>query len=157
MGTNVARTDLLIRVEPREVFDAFVDPRRIEEFWLRRASGPLEPGAVVDWEFMAAGSAERVSVREVTPPRRIRFAWSDGIDVDIRIDLFDNAASRVWVEASGFDDGSADQAVAAAAGFTIVLCDLKSLLETGRSGNMVRDKAILLDADAGTQSEDAAT
>jgi uncharacterized protein YndB with AHSA1/START domain len=149
MGTPVARTDLLIRVEPHEVFDAFVDPRRIEQFWLRHASGPLAAGAVVDWEFMAAGSRERVSVTEVAPPRRIRFSWSDGIDVDIRIDPFDADGSRVWVEASGFaGDGAADMAVAAAAGFTIVLCDLKSLLETGRSGNMVRDKAILLDADS---------
>jgi uncharacterized protein YndB with AHSA1/START domain len=156
MGTNVARTDLLIRADPQEVFDAFVDPRRIETFWLRRASGALEPGAVVDWEFMAAGSFERVSVLEVTPPCRIRFSWSDGIDVDIRIDPFGGGASRVWVEASGFDDGPADQAVAAAAGFTIVLCDLKSLLETGTSGNMVRDKAILLDADADAGAGDTA-
>ena len=154
MGTNVARTDLFIRVAPREVFDAFVEPRRIEEFWLRNASGPLEPGAVVDWEFMAAGSRERVSVTEVTSPRRIRFSWSDGIDVDIRIDPFESDGSRVWVEASGFAGDGVDTAVAAAAGFTIVLCDLKSLLETGRSGNMVRDKAILLDADA--DSGDAA-
>jgi uncharacterized protein YndB with AHSA1/START domain len=149
MGTNVARTDLLIRAEPHEVFHAFVEPRRIEQFWLRRASGRLESGAVVDWEFMAADSRERVSVTEVTPPRRIHFSWSDGIDVDIRIDPFDGDGSRVWVEASGFaGDGAADMAVGAAAGFTIVLCDLKSLLETGRSGHMVRDKAILIDADA---------
>jgi hypothetical protein len=85
----------------------------------------------------------------VTPPRRIRFSWSDGIDVDIRIDPFDVGASRVWVEARGFaGERAADMAVAAAAGFTIVLCDLKSLLETGQSGHMVRDKAILLDADS---------
>jgi uncharacterized protein YndB with AHSA1/START domain len=149
MATFAARTDLLIRADPAEVFDAFVDPRRIEMFWLRRSSGPLAAGAVVDWEFMAAGSRERVTVAEATAPDRIRFRWSDGIDVDVRIAAFDERGSRVWIVATGFEgpDG-ADQAVAAAAGFTIVLCNLKALLETGRSGNMVRDKAVLLDADA---------
>jgi hypothetical protein len=29
-------------------------------------------------------------------------------------------------------------------GFTIVLCDLKTLLESGRSANLVRDKAELI-------------
>ena len=38
-------------------------------------------------------------------------------------------------------------AVNATEGFTIVACDLKSLLETGRSGNMARDKAVLISAE----------
>jgi uncharacterized protein YndB with AHSA1/START domain len=151
MSTSVARTDLLIRADPAEVFRAFVDPRRIEMFWLRRASGPLTEGAVVDWEFMAAGSREQVTVTEVTAPHQIRYSWSSGIDVDVRIDPFPASSSRVWVVASGFEgDEAVDQAIAATAGFTIVLCDLKSYLETGRSGNMVRDKAVLLDSDAAT-------
>ncbi|MEP7276850.1 MAG: hypothetical protein ABI812_10875, partial [Betaproteobacteria bacterium] len=39
-----------------------------------------------------------------------------------------------------------DGSQAATEGFTIVLCDLKCLLETGQSGNMVRDKAALISA-----------
>ena len=38
------------------------------------------------------------------------------------------------------------EAVATTEGFAIVLCDLKSLLETGKSGGMVRDKAVLIAA-----------
>ncbi len=57
-------------------------------------------------------------------------------------------ATRVAVTARGFEgDEATEQAVAATAGFTVVLCDLKAFLETGRSGNMVRDKAVLIDAD----------
>lgn len=37
----------------------------------------------------------------------------------------------------------AAQAVDATEGFPIALCDLKCLLETGRSGKTVRDKASL--------------
>lgn len=46
---------------------------------------------------------------------------------------------------AGFSDTDvAAQAINATEGFTIVVCDLKSLLEAGRVGNMVRaaEKAI---------------
>jgi hypothetical protein len=36
--------------------------------------------------------------------------------------------------------------VNATEGFTIVLCDLKTLLESGRSANLVRSKAALIAA-----------
>ena len=39
------------------------------------------------------------------------------------------------------------QAANLAEGFAIVLCDLKTLLESGRSANLVRDKAELITRD----------
>jgi hypothetical protein len=65
-------------------------------------------------------------------------------------DRHENDATRVEIVVSGFsgDDRTA-QAVAATEGFAIVLCDLKSLLETGKSGGMVRDKALLIAGDMG--------
>ncbi len=48
------------------------------------------------------------------------------------------------VVASGFKEVA--QAVGAAEGFSIVLCDLKTLLESGTSANLVRDKAELIAA-----------
>ena len=36
------------------------------------------------------------------------------------------------------------QATGTVEGFAIVLCDLKTLLETGESANLVRDKAALI-------------
>jgi hypothetical protein len=54
----------------------------------------------------------------------------------------------VEVVVSGFSGkDSMAQAVNATKGFAIVLCDLKSLLETGKSGGMVRDKALLIAED----------
>jgi uncharacterized protein YndB with AHSA1/START domain len=148
MNHNVARTDLLVRATPRQVFDAFVQPDMIEKFWLRRTSGPLAHGVTVDWEFMAEGSTERVTVTDVRAPNLIAYSWSSGIDVELRLDAFGDDGTRVAVTAGGFEgEDAAAQAVAATAGFTVVLCDLKSFLETGRSGNMVRDKAALIDAD----------
>jgi hypothetical protein len=49
------------------------------------------------------------------------------------------------VQCSGFaGEQSLAVATGTAEGFSIVLCDLKTLLETGRSANLVRDKAELI-------------
>lgn len=59
-------------------------------------------------------------------------------------------ATVARVEVRGFiGRGAASEAVSTTEGFAIVLCDLKSLLETGKSGGMVRDKATLIAAAIG--------
>jgi hypothetical protein len=57
-------------------------------------------------------------------------------------------STKFSVTATGFKGADAPSlAVNATEGFTIVACDLKSFLETGKSGNMVRDKAVLISSD----------
>jgi uncharacterized protein YndB with AHSA1/START domain len=144
-----AETDQLIRCSQQVVYDAFTDDEVLTQFWLRRASGSLTVGGSVEWDFMAAESTESVVATELSPPHVIRFGWSDGIDVMIRIEPFDDSSSRVFIEAGPFDgDDGHSRAMAAAVGFTMVLCDLKTLLEGGQSAGIVRDKARLIDADA---------
>ncbi len=62
----------------------------------------------------------------------------------------DHASSRtrVSVEVSGFpSDDAVAQALSATEGFSIVLCDLKTLLESGRSAKLVKAKAELIAAE----------
>jgi uncharacterized protein YndB with AHSA1/START domain len=137
---------MLIRKPPSVVFDAFVNPRTLESFWLKSASGPLEPGATVTWEFMVEGAHDMVTVTEFVQDRTIAFSWSDGIGVSMRFEAHEADSTRFSVAATGFKGADAPSlAVDATEGFTIVACDLKCLLETGRSGNMVRDKAALIE------------
>lgn len=145
MNEVVVSAEMLIRKPPGDVFDAFSDPRTLEKFWLKSASGPLAKGAIVEWEFLVKGARETVTVTEFLANEAIEFEWSDGVAVTIRFNSQDQSGTRVSMTATGFTDSS--QTAKAAEGFTIVLCDLKSLLETGRSGNMVRDKAVLITED----------
>jgi hypothetical protein len=96
---------------------------------------------------MVPGARENVTVTEFVLGKVIAFAWSDGITVEMKFHLHLGNSTRLSVTATGFGgtDGSS-QAMNATEGFTIVLCDLKSYLETGQSGNMVRDKAALIAA-----------
>jgi uncharacterized protein YndB with AHSA1/START domain len=145
MTDLVARADMLIRRPVAEVFDAFVRPEMITQFWLESTSGPLRQGAKVEWRFMVPGAVETVTVTAFENRRRISFDWSDSISVNMQFEELNDGTTRVTVEAAGFKgDQPESEVVNATEGFTIVLCDLKILLEIGRSGNLVRDKAELI-------------
>ena len=140
-----ARAEMLIRRPVDEVFEALVKPALLRKYWLNKASAPLGEGVSVDWEFLVPGATEVVTVTRFVQAEQIAFEWSNGNCVDIRFYPTGRSSTRVKVEVTGFSGrDTATQAVAATEGFAIVLCDLKSLLETGSSGKMVRDKAALI-------------
>jgi len=145
MNLQVAKIEMLIRRPPGEVFAAFANPQIIRKFWLHAASGPLAPGARVQWEFMVPGATAAVVVTDFEAPRRIGFDWSNGLHVELTFEDFADDATHACVTVGGFEG---PEAVAVlndvVEGFTVVLCDLKTLLETGTSANLVRDKAELI-------------
>jgi len=144
MAEVIAKAKMLIRRPASDVFDAFAQPETITKFWLKSTTGPLFEGAKVEWEFMVPGAKEKVSVTAFERPRRIAFSWSNGLNVDMAFTERDGA-TVVAVQATGFrGEDAVDQVVDATEGFSIVLCDLKTLLESGRSANLVKDKAELI-------------
>jgi uncharacterized protein YndB with AHSA1/START domain len=145
MTDPIAEATMLVRRPVAEVFDAFVNPDTITKFWLEATTGPLARGARVSWRFMVPGATEVVTVTRFEPQRLIAFDWSDGVAVSLRFEDRGKSATRVTAQASGFPSEHAlEGVVGATEGFTIVLCDLKTLLETGRSANLVRDAAELI-------------
>ncbi len=145
MSGRPVEASMLIRRPPAEVFAAFVNPMTLRKFWLSDASGPLAPGARVHWKFMVPGAESDLVVRRFEAPHHLAFEWSDGIQVEMRFELHDGSATHVTVAVSGFSgEGILEQAVDTIEGFSIVLCDLKTLLETGTSAGLVRDKAALI-------------
>ena len=149
--SNVAMNDqpveasMLIGRAPGEVFAAFVNPQTLRKFWLADASGPLAPGARVQWQFMVPGATAKVRVTRFEAPRHLAFDWDDTMHVDMSFETFGEAGTRASVRVSGFEGADAlAEATGTVEGFAIVLCDLKTLLETGESANLVRDKAALI-------------
>lgn len=144
---------MLIRRPPGEVFAAFTNPQTLRKFWLGDASGPLAPGARVEWTFMVPGASTRVVVKYFEAPHRLAFDWDDGVAVEMTFESFANHATRVRVEVSGFQGSDVlMQATDAVEGFAIVLCDLKTLLETGESAGLVRAKSELIIAAQAAQA-----
>jgi uncharacterized protein YndB with AHSA1/START domain len=138
--------EMFIRRPPGEVFAAFANPQVIRKFWLRDTSGPLAPGARVLWHFMVPGATAHVIVTGFEAPRRIGFDWPGGMHVELSFEPFDDGGTHLTAEISGLNGKDVlAQAADVVEGFSIVFCDLKILLETGNSANLVRDKAQLIE------------
>lgn len=144
----IAKAEMLVRRPARDVFAAFIDPQMLTKFWLAKASAPLQAGRKVRWEFLVEGASAEVDVKLVEQDKRIVTAWDDGTTVEWEFSERDSEGTLVVVTESGFR-GSADEVVAkaldATAGFTLVLSELKALLEHGKVLNLVRDKARLIE------------
>jgi len=147
MTPNVVHATMLIRRPPGEVFAAFVNPQTLRKFWLRDASGPLGPKARVEWHFMVAGASAGVVVTAFESPRRIAFTWDGQMQVELTFEPFVDGGTRLAAAVSGLDPKQLlSQATNVVEGFSIVFCDLKTLLEKGESANLVRDKAALIES-----------
>ena len=77
---------------------------------------------------------------------RIAVQWSDDTTVGWRFSPFRDS-TVVTIEHAGL--GDVEAVVEATQGFTIVLCDLKVLLETGSSPRLSADKAWLIESAQG--------
>jgi len=83
-----------------------------------------------------------VAVTRFEAPRHLAFDWSGGIHVEMSFESFAEDATLADVMVSGLSGPDVlAQATGTVEGFAIVLCDLKTLLETGESAHLVRDKA----------------
>jgi len=98
------------------------------------------------WHFMVPGATAHVTVTGFEAPRRIGFDWPGGMHVELLFEPFNDDGTHLTAEISGLHGKDLlTQATDVVEGFTIVFCDLKTLLETGTSANLVRDKAELIE------------
>jgi len=141
-----ARVSMIIRVPAEKIISAFVAPDTLTKFWLSSSSAPLAIGDTARWQFMVPGAEVSTTATRLEPGRGLSWNWSDGTTVDIDTEEADGGWAVTVVNA-GFR-GTAEEIVEAALnateGFALVLADLKTLLETGRSAHLVRDKARLI-------------
>jgi uncharacterized protein YndB with AHSA1/START domain len=142
----IASSELLIRAPADMVYSSFVEPARLTQFWLAKASAPLTVGKPVDWQFMVPGAADVVEAKTLEPGQRIVVASKDGTTISWHFAAHAEG-TVVTVSQTGFT-GTGDEVIASALeatqGFTFVLCALKLLLEHGQPMDIVSDKARLI-------------
>jgi uncharacterized protein YndB with AHSA1/START domain len=142
----IAATALLIRRPPDAVFEAFADPAVTTRFWFSKASGRLEPGAKVRWDWEMYGAHAEVVVREFDPGRRILMDWGDEGSGFTQVEwTFQPTGADTFLQVtnSGFR-GTGDEQVAAAldslGGFSLVLAAAKAWLEHGINLELIADR-----------------
>jgi uncharacterized protein YndB with AHSA1/START domain len=141
-----ARVTMFIQAPPPSVYAAFVEPAQLTKFWLSKASSPLRKGAAVHWNFMVEGAEVDTTATAMEEGRRLAWDWSDGSKVSIEFEALDGGTAVTLINDSFRKQGDelVDAALNATEGFTIVLADLKTLLESGSSAGISRAKAKLI-------------
>jgi uncharacterized protein YndB with AHSA1/START domain len=139
---------MLIATKPAKVFEAFVRPDLLTQFWLASAAAPLEIGRSVLWKFRVPGAQVETTATRLIEGKAIEWSWSNGTTVSIELEEFGTGTAVTLVN-EGFPGSPKEQleaALNATEGFSLVLADLKTFLETGTSAGITRAKATLIEA-----------
>ena len=131
---------MLVRRPALRVWEAFVDPEQIRQFWLAESTARLTVGATARWVFKVAGAETGVEVLESDPGHLLLLRWDEGQLV--RIEFGDRAGAtlvRVYLDGFSGDDAAA-QAIDASSGFTLVLSSLKIWLEHSIDTQLMYDR-----------------
>jgi uncharacterized protein YndB with AHSA1/START domain len=144
-STPKARVSIIVRASPAEIISAFVEPEKLTGFWLSSSDAPLAVGTTVHWKFMVPGAEIDTTATALEPGRRLAWSWPNGTTVDVELEKIDGATAVTVVNAGfkGTSDEIVNAALDATEGFALVLADLKTMLESGTSAKIVRDKARL--------------
>ena len=141
-----ARVTMFIAARPEQVYAAFVEPDMLTKFWLSKASGPLQLGETVHWNFMVEGAEVDTTATLMDDGRRLAWDWGDESKVTIELERLENGTAVTLVNDGFAQKGEklVEAALDATEGFAIVLADLKTLLESGTSAGITKGKAKLI-------------
>ncbi|MEJ9211261.1 SRPBCC family protein [Bacillus smithii] len=120
-----------------EVFEAFVDPSKIGNFWFSSSSDRWEQGKTVTLRYDEYNAQLDINVLEVELNKKIVFKWGPTEDehiVTITLNELDHSNTIVEVKEEGFnenDDELIHKLLGNKEGWVFVLSCLKSYLEFG--------------------------
>jgi uncharacterized protein YndB with AHSA1/START domain len=139
----VAKAEMLIRAPVHQVFEAFLDPAITIKFWFTKSSGRLEPGRQIRWDWEMFGVSADVNVKAIEQDKHILIEWSGPTIVEWTFTARPDNTTFVSITNTGFS-GDGDevfkQAIGSTEGFTLVLANLKALLEYNVNLNLIADR-----------------
>ncbi|GEO10249.1 SRPBCC family protein [Segetibacter aerophilus] len=147
MATNnspIVETQMLIRKPAKTVFQAFIDPAITTNFWFTKASGKLERGKTVTWEWEMYGASAKVLVKEIIENEQIVIEWGEPAStVEFTFNPLTPDTTYVVIKSFGFSQTGNELIETIkdnTGGFTTVLDGLKAYLEHNINLNLIADK-----------------
>ncbi|WP_428911788.1 SRPBCC family protein [Niallia sp. Krafla_26] len=129
-------TKMKISKSVNEVFEAFVDPAKIGNFWFSSSSERWERGKKITLMYNEYNAEVPMEVKEIERNRRIVFQWGangEGHTVTITLIELDDSSTIVEVKEEGFNENDADfisQILDNKEGWVFMLTCLKAYLES---------------------------
>ena len=122
----------------REVFDAVVNPEKVESYFATGgASGPMKAGVSVSWKFEDISFVQKMKVIKLVENKEIQLEWfhEDGNRSKVQI-LFDKLSENetmVTIKHSGYKENERglEDSYSHCEGWTVMLTSLKGFLEYG--------------------------
>jgi uncharacterized protein YndB with AHSA1/START domain len=130
-------TKMKIQRPAREVFEAFVDPSKIGNFWFTSSSERWEQGKTVTLSYDEYNARVEIRLLEIEKDQKIVFKWGgqgDGNVATIRLRELDDAGTIVEVNEEGFNENDDDliaHLLDNKEGWVFMLTCLKGYLEFG--------------------------
>lgn len=135
---NVTKVNI---VKPaREVFEAFVDPSKIGNFWFSSSSERWEEGKTITLKYDLYNAEGDINVVEIDENKKIVFKWGPpGAENTVTINLTeqDNSSTVIEITEEGFNENNenfVDHLVDNKEGWVFMLTCLKAYLEFGVTG-----------------------
>lgn len=130
-----------IKKPVNEVFDAVYNPKKLSGYFTTAgASGPLDEGTEVMWDFHDFPGAFPVRVKKVVKNERIVFEWDlpggDATQVELNFEALDKDSTLVKIKESGWkavSQKTLDESYGNCFGWGQMLCCLKVFVEDGKN------------------------
>jgi len=129
-------TKMKIEKPAHEVFEAFVDPEKIGNFWFSSSSARWEQGKIVTLRYDEYNAEGDIKILEVEIDKKIVFEWVgwEGHIVTMTLLELEPSTTVIEVNEEGFqetDDAFLTQIVDNKEGWVYMLTCLKGYLEFG--------------------------
>ncbi|TFB15115.1 hypothetical protein E3U55_12365 [Filobacillus milosensis] len=120
-----------------EVFEAFVDPSKIGNFWFSSSSERWQEGKTITLRYNEYDVQGDIKILEIDENKKIVFGWGDNGDghvITILLNEFDDGSTIIEIKEEGFnenDEQLINQLLDNKEGWVYMLTCLKGYLEHG--------------------------
>ena len=131
-----AKATIQIQKSKNEVFDAIVNPNKMNQYFIASSTGAIETGKIVEWKFPEFDDIFPVMGGDLKQDEYISFDWSGGVD-DMLVEIFlekgenDSTIVKVIEHEMNDDEAGIKQLMVQTEGWANFLACLKAYLEYG--------------------------
>lgn len=130
-------TKFKILMPATEVFEAFVDPAKIGNFWFSSSSERWEEGKTITLKYEEYNAELDINIKEIEKNKKIVFQWGGDVEIHtitITLKVLEPNSTIIEVLEEGFnetDDNYVNQLIDNKEGWVFMLTSLKAYLEFG--------------------------